>query len=481
MKNSIAKGSSIGIGELTTFSGNIQYMYDGKLYSSYEKFPGRVNDYDDISYLVEGYHYSVNEETNEIEREGISLVAESGINLIVRPTDKKGEPILLTPSDYIAKDKNGNIKRDSISNIALNSKIVTDDDIKNLLHIKRSDIFSTFNLTSSFIKRNDSDEAESLKDEYYNTYITETYYNIISNKYSSKFASINELWKRFLNERLENSYTDPLTEYELLNLNALHQIMGIKYTFKDPLQEYQDGMLHHNKNQEIEFINRVSYLEESKYLSSFTQTEINFNFRDCESNDCFKNFAYLITYYDFEETFSKFDEFMEKVEFLLNENLLDVNKLIRNNHKKLGIIIEGDINDFDIRERLNSGVGSKTYKFNEYSESVEPSSEDLSKFLNIDLESKGEGIAYIANSGRPEECADIKRSISIKNKIHKLQSPVSRNQDEIDEMKYYLILFQEQQGISQEWMARGLNPMKDQLLEHSVNTWKLYHIPAPLI
>jgi len=85
--------------------------YDGKLYSSYEMFPGRVNDYDDITYLVEGYHYSVNEETNEIEREGISLVAESGINLIVRPTDKKGEPILLTPSDYIAKDKNGNIKK----------------------------------------------------------------------------------------------------------------------------------------------------------------------------------------------------------------------------------------------------------------------------------------------------------------------------------------------------------------------------------
>ncbi|KAL6621134.1 hypothetical protein U3516DRAFT_796131 [Neocallimastix sp. 'constans'] len=453
MKNSIAKGSSIGIGELTTFSGNIQYMYDGKLYSSYEMFPGRVNDYDDITYLVEGYHYSVNEETNEIEREGISLVAESGINLIVRPTDKKGEPILLTPSDYIAKDKNA-----------------TDDDIKNLLHIKRSDIFSTFNRTSSFIKRNDGDEAESLEDE--------TYYNIISNKYSSKFVSINELSKRFLNERLENSYTDPLTEYELLNLNALHQIMGIKYTFKDPLQEYQDGMLHHNKNQEIEFINKVSvkmkisYLEESSYLSSFTQTEINFNFRDCESNDCFKNFAYPITYYDLEETFSKFDEFMEKVEFLLNENLLDgLNKLIRNNHKKLGIIIEGDINDFNIRERLNSGVGSKTYKFNEYSESVEPSSEDLSKFLNIDLESKGEGIAYIANSGKPEECADIKRSISIKNKIHKLQSPVSRGQNEIDENK----------GISQEWMARGLNPMKDQLLEHSVNTWKLYHIPAPLI
>ncbi|KAG4107840.1 hypothetical protein H8356DRAFT_1268070 [Neocallimastix lanati (nom. inval.)] len=447
MKNSIAKGSSIGIGELTTFSGNIQYMYDGKLYSSYEMFPGRVNDYDDITYLVEGYHYSVNEETNEIEREGISLVAESGINLIIKMVISK---------------------RDSISNIALNSKIATDDDIKNLLHIKRSDIFSTFNRTSSFIKRNDGDEAESLEDE--------TYYNIISNKYSSKFVSINELSKRFLNERLENSYTDPLTEYELLNLNALHQIMGIKYTFKDPLQEYQDGMLHHNKNQEIEFINKVSvkmkisYLEESSYLSSFTQTEINFNFRDCESNDCFKNFAYPITYYDLEETFSKFDEFMEKVEFLLNENLLDgLNKLIRNNHKKLGIIIEGDINDFNIRERLNSGVGSKTYKFNEYSESVEPSSEDLSKFLNIDLESKGEGIAYIANSGKPEECADIKRSISIKNKIHKLQSP------------YYLILFQEQQGISQEWMARGLNPMKDQLLEHSVNTWKLYHIPAPLI
>ena len=141
-------------------------------------------------------------------------------------------------------------KRDSISNIALNSKIATDDDIKNLLHIKRSDIFSTFNRTSSFIKRNDGDEAESLEDE--------TYYNIISNKYSSKFVSINELSKRFLNERLENSYTDPLTEYELLNLNALHQIMGIKYTFKDPLQEYQDGMLHHNKNQEIEFINKVS-------------------------------------------------------------------------------------------------------------------------------------------------------------------------------------------------------------------------------
>jgi len=118
------------------------------------------------------------------------------------------------------------------------------------LHIKRSDIFSTFNRTSSFIKRNDGDEAESLEDE--------TYYNIISNKYSSKFVSINELSKRFLNERLENSYTDPLTEYELLNLNALHQIMGIKYTFKDPLQEYQDGMLHHNKNQEIEFINKVS-------------------------------------------------------------------------------------------------------------------------------------------------------------------------------------------------------------------------------
>ncbi|KAG4094373.1 hypothetical protein H8356DRAFT_1036224 [Neocallimastix lanati (nom. inval.)] len=765
--------------------------YDGKLYSSYEKFPSRVNDYDDISYLVEGYHYSVNEETNEIEREGISLVAESGINLIVRPTDNKGEPILLTPSDYIVKDKNGNIKRDSISNIALNSEIATDDDIKNLLHIKRK-----------------------------------TYYNIISNKYSSKFASINELSKRFLNERLENLYTDPLTEYELLNLNALHQIMGIKYTFKDPLQEYQDGMLHHNKNQEIEFINRVSYLEESRYLSSFTQTEINFNFRDCESNDCFKNFAYPITYYDLEETLSKFDdyisqnfenilkkraeeessgidkwfttylthrelinrnvnedmmedlemvsqtlidvmqeefrayksryelhqqdesfplteddvhnartldemlnclgesfnahahrfgplrngyqttndpdpgnqsiddsgveetyldlymdsygstsseendennpsqdnqnnersrpvlserlhslvmdedipdsrleeekkrlkkkgmkvkrileklkiknndenepangseatfkldnaiknklktiapndkkiqgarttpeskipkstnvfslkntlgnlsslkdfivnkvfskdmmsligtyikyelyslaesqqtatdemmedlvdlrtqlkekinrfldnedltsnrlneaehlvdavttyngiisftirlepesngglndqlekidpeedEFMEKVEFLRNENLLDgLNKLIRNNHEKLGIIIEGDINDFDIRERLNSGVGSKTYKFNEYSESVEPSSEDLSKLLNIDLDSKGEGIAYIANSGKPEECADIKRSISIKNKIHKLQSPVSRDQDEIDE------------------------------------------------
>lgn len=171
-------------------------------------------------------------------------------------------------------------------------------------------------------------------------------------------------------------------------------------------------------------------------MSSFTQTEINFNFRDCESNDCFKNFAYPITYYDLEETFSKFDEFMEKVEFLLNENLLDgLNKLIRNNHKKLGIIIEGDINDFNIRERLNSGVGSKTYKFNEYSESVEPSSEDLSKFLNIDLESKGEGIAYIANSGKPEECADIKRSISIKNKIHKLQSPVSRGQNEIDENK----------------------------------------------
>ncbi|ORX86620.1 hypothetical protein BCR32DRAFT_240886 [Anaeromyces robustus] len=238
--------------------------YDGNKYSTDERFPARLVDYNEIGKTVEQYHMNHNEESNEIERDGINLIAACGIDFVV---GKGNDKQYLLPEDYISKDDN-EIKMDSVKDILITANFANNKD------------FKTFNKNGK---------------------------NLICDRYDISYATTKMETKRFIEKRLNYRETDSLSDNQLMDLNALFQIMALKDLFIDPMEHFINGMLHYTNTPE--YLSQISDFEESRYLAAYTQTKL--NKRLGSKSKGLKNFAAPITSYDLKGATLKADEILK--------------------------------------------------------------------------------------------------------------------------------------------------------------------------
>ncbi|ORX75661.1 hypothetical protein BCR32DRAFT_249394, partial [Anaeromyces robustus] len=238
--------------------------YDGNKYSTDEKFPARLLSYNDIGKTVEQYHMNHNEKSNEIERDGINLIAACGIDFVV---GKDNDKQYLLPEDYITKDGN-EIKIDSVKDILLTADFANNKD------------FKTFNKNGK---------------------------NLICDRYDISYATTKMETKRFIEKRLNYRETDSLSDNQLMDLNALFQIMALKDLFIDPMEHLVNGMLHYTNTPE--YLSQISDFEESRYLAAYTQTKL--NKRLGSKSKGLKNFAAPVTSYDLKGATLKADEILK--------------------------------------------------------------------------------------------------------------------------------------------------------------------------
>ncbi|ORX71059.1 hypothetical protein BCR32DRAFT_285871 [Anaeromyces robustus] len=234
--------------------------YDGKKYTTDEKFPPKYIDYGYISYNVGGYHITLNEETNNIERDGIRLISACGISF-VNQDENTNKQQFLTPKDYTI-DGNDN----AVEGILLTANFANER------------VFKSFN----------KGENEA---------------NIICDRYDRTYATLKMMSKRFIEKRLNFKNSDSLTSKQLLDLNAIYQLMAIKDIFIDPLNYYQNGMLHYSNNHYLQYMNQMADFEESRYLASYTQSKSNILLGSEASG--LKNFAAPVTAYDLNGSYEK--------------------------------------------------------------------------------------------------------------------------------------------------------------------------------
>ncbi|ORX75656.1 hypothetical protein BCR32DRAFT_284977 [Anaeromyces robustus] len=238
--------------------------YDGNKYSTDERFPARLVDYNEIGKTVEQYHMNHNEKSNEIERDGINLIAACGIDFVV---GKDNDKQYLSPEDYISKDGN-EIKMDSVKDILITANFANNKD------------FKTFNKNGK---------------------------NLICDRYDISYATTKMETKRFIEKRLNYRETDSLSDNQLMDLNALFQIMALKDLFIDPMKHFINGMLHYTNTPE--YLSQISDFEESRYLAAYTQTKL--NKRLGSKSKGLKNFAAPVTSYDLKGATLKADEILK--------------------------------------------------------------------------------------------------------------------------------------------------------------------------
>ncbi|ORX86623.1 hypothetical protein BCR32DRAFT_289922 [Anaeromyces robustus] len=238
--------------------------YDGNKYSTDERFPVRLLSYNDIGKTVEQYHMNHNEKSNEIERDGINLIAACGIDFVV---GKGNDKQYLLPEDYISKDDN-EIKMDSVKDILITANFANNKD------------FKTFNKNGK---------------------------NLICDRYDISYATTKMETKRFIEKRLNYRETDSLSDNQLMDLNALFQIMALKDLFIDPMEHLVNGMLHYTNTPE--YLSQISDFEESRYLAAYTQTKL--NKRLGSKSEGLKNFAAPVTSYDLKGATLKADEILK--------------------------------------------------------------------------------------------------------------------------------------------------------------------------
>ncbi|ORX86622.1 hypothetical protein BCR32DRAFT_301270 [Anaeromyces robustus] len=238
--------------------------YDGNKYSTDERFPVRLLSYNDIGKTVEQYHMNHNEKSNEIERDGINLIAACGIDFVV---GKDNDKQYLLPEDYISKDGN-EIKMDSVKDILITANFANNKD------------FKTFNKNGK---------------------------NLICDRYDISYATTKMETKRFIEKRLNYRETDSLSDNQLMDLNALFQIMALKDLFIDPMEHLVNGMLHYTNTPE--YLSQISDFEESRYLAAYTQTKL--NKRLGSKSKGLKNFAAPVTSYDLKGATLKADEILK--------------------------------------------------------------------------------------------------------------------------------------------------------------------------
>ncbi|ORX84503.1 hypothetical protein BCR32DRAFT_242550 [Anaeromyces robustus] len=291
---------------INNYTGQIFYVftltYDGDKYSDDKRFPPKYSYYDDISYNVGGYHITFDKENNSINREGINLIAACGTIFV---TEENGKQIILKPKDYILKDQNGKIKTDDLNGNLLEANFAN---------------------------------AESLKS------FGENEENIICDRYDISYATIKMISKRFIDKRLNNIYIDGLTDDQLLDLNAIYQLMAIKDVFIDPLNYGQNGMLHYTKNNKLEYISQMSDFEESRYLASYTQSKLNLELKSGSTG--LTNFATPVTSYDLEGATSTANDIIDK--YTKNYSKRNLKK----RDKEQALLVLGWIDKADIFEKI---------------------------------------------------------------------------------------------------------------------------------
>ncbi|ORX84502.1 hypothetical protein BCR32DRAFT_277106 [Anaeromyces robustus] len=295
---------------INNYTGQIFYVftltYDGDKYSDDKRFPPKYSYYDDISYNVGGYHITFDKENNSINREGINLIAACGTIFV---TEENGKQIILKPKDYILKDQNGKIKTDDLNGNLLEANFAN---------------------------------AESLKS------FGENEENIICDRYDISYATIKMISKRFIDKRLNNIYIDGLTDDQLLDLNAIYQLMAIKDVFIDPLNYGQNGMLHYTKNNKLEYISQMSDFEESRYLASYTQSKLNLELKSGSTG--LTNFATPVTSYDLEDATSTADKIIQN--YLNKYSKRNLSLLLSKRDENQIELINGWIDKAEIYEKI---------------------------------------------------------------------------------------------------------------------------------
>ncbi|ORX85810.1 hypothetical protein BCR32DRAFT_276025 [Anaeromyces robustus] len=280
--------------------------YDGDKYSDDKRFSPKYSYYDDISYNVGGYHITFDEKNNSINREGINLIAACGTIFV---TEENGKKIILRPKDYILKDQNGKIKTDDLNGNLLEANFANIESLKSF------------------------DENEE---------------NIICDRYDISYATIKMISKRFIDKRLNSLTVDGLTDDQLLDLNAIYQLMAIKDVFIDPLNYGQNGMLHYTKNNKLEYISQMSDFEESRYLASYTQSKVNLELESGSTG--LTNFATPVTSYDLEDAISTADKIIQN--YLNKYSKRNLSLLLSKRDENQVELINGWMDKAEIYEKI---------------------------------------------------------------------------------------------------------------------------------
>jgi len=126
-------------------------------------------------------------------------------------------------------------------------------------------------------------------------------------------------------------------------------------------------------------------------------------------------------------------EFIERMKHIYTKNLIEAMENIRIAYPDIF-----NIQNSSFYEELKNIVNmneAKIWKFGNNG-MIEPSAKDYSKLLGEDIESRGEGISKIVEKIDFEQCFDLEKALALKKNIIRCESPLERNQIEIDAYDY---------------------------------------------